>query len=63
MSRSLFRTFEPKIAGLEEVPLKFRSTTLEHDFGCAEDAPRHDGRSVMRHLGPPSYRPQQRLNG
>jgi len=42
MSRPLFRTFESKIASLEEAPLKCRGTTLEHDFGCAEDGPRHD---------------------
>jgi len=63
MNRPLFRTFEPKIAGLEEALLKYRDITLKHDFGCAEDEPGHDGRSVMRHLGPPSYRPQRRLNG
>jgi len=52
VSRSPFKAFEPKIAGLEDVPLKCRGTTLEHDFGCAEDGPEHDGRPVMRHLNP-----------
>jgi len=63
MSRPLFKSFEPKITGLEEVALKYRGTTFEHDFGRAENGPGHDGRPVMRHLDPLSCRPQRRLNG
>ena len=47
-----FQQFAPKVDTLAEVPLKYESTPLTLELGCAIDGPEHEGKPVARQRNP-----------